>query len=63
MYMLRVWGSLWNDTVLAVSRGGPHGHGTVVTSCMLMAFLHDSAGVLTRVGLTVPAVTGVSNMC
>ncbi len=27
-----------------------------------MAFLHDSAGVLTPVGLTVRAVTGVSNM-
>ena len=55
-------GSLWNDTVLTVSCRGPHRHGTVVTSCTLMAFLHDSAGVLTPVGLTVRAVTGVSNM-
>ncbi len=49
------------STILMAGLRGLCGCGAVATSCMLMAFLHGGAGVLSQVGLAVNAVMGVTN--
>ncbi len=45
-HVLHVLSAPWTVAVLAVGRGGPHLCGTVAISCMLLAFLHSGADIL-----------------